>query len=76
MLSENFTAAAFPVHADTISRSGLTKRELIAAMAMQGILANHWCQNDFKNNIEALEDESTAKQAVLFADALLIELEK
>jgi hypothetical protein len=41
---------------------GLTKRELFAAMAMQGLMAN--C------------DKGTAKRAVAIADALLDELER
>lgn len=45
--------------------SGLTKRELIAAMALQGLLAN--------SDIAA---DKTAKLAVKQADALLKELEK
>jgi hypothetical protein len=55
---------------------GLTKREQIAAMALQGILANHWCQNDFKNNIVAMDYAETAQQAIGYADALLAELTK
>lgn len=73
---ENREAPAYPVHADTISGIGLTKRELIAAMALQGILSNHWRLNDYKNNIDAMGAEMAGKQAVLYADALLIELEK
>lgn len=42
---------------------GLTKREYFAAMAMQGLLAN-------------TTDGPTVKQAVLFADAIMAELEK
>lgn len=56
--------------------TGLSKREYIAAMAMHGILANHWCQNDFKDNIHAMSPDETAYQAVMFADELLKELKK
>lgn len=55
---------------------GLTKREYFAAMAMQGILANHWCQNDFNNNIKALSPEEVSNQSILYADALLNQLDK
>lgn len=51
-------------------------RDEIAAMAMQGILANHWCQNDFKTDIHALGHEHVAKQAIGYANALLQELSK
>jgi hypothetical protein len=70
---ENKDKPAFPAEAKL---QGLTKREKIAAMAMQGILANHWCQNEYGNNIHALGHEHAAKQAVGYADALLKELEK
>ena len=49
------------------SSGGLTKREYIAAMAMQGMLSNHY------NRRFA---ELTAKNAVKYADELLEELEK
>ena len=48
----------------------LTKREMFAAMAMQGILANPNTQGD-----EALI-EAAAPVMVRFADALIAELEK
>lgn len=48
---------------------GLTKRELIAAMAMQGILAN----SEFLRNHK---DADIHKAAVFNADALLKELSK
>jgi hypothetical protein len=49
------------------SAGGLSKRELFAGMAMQGLLASgpHDC-----------EAAGIAHDAVLFADALLAELEK
>ena len=56
---------AFAAVADGWTQCGLTKRELFAAMAMQGILAR---------------DEGTKRgllvDAVRFADALLAELAK
>lgn len=48
---------------------GLTRRELFAAMAMQGALAS-WPEHG------RLEPEATARCAVSFADALLKELSK
>lgn len=47
---------------------GLTKRELIAAMALQGMLANHLIIDTYAHNI-------MANEAVNFADALLTSLE-
>ena len=58
---------AYPVPEDnllsngTYNNSGLTKRELIAAMAMQGLIAANY----------HVEYEDAAKHAVLHADALL-----
>jgi len=72
-LQENKEAAAFPVHADTITRTGLTKRELIASMAMQGLMAVNE-KGDFDTNDACIVE--AAKLAVFAADALLKELEK
>jgi len=44
---------------------GLTKREVLAALAMQGLLAN-----SFRN------EKSIAEEAVTYADNLIAELEK
>ena len=49
------------------SEGGLTKRELLAAMAMQGMVSN----TDISGN-----EEEFALYAVKQADALLVELEK
>ena len=46
---------------------GLTKRELFAAMAMQGMLADHTCD---------AEPDAFAEVAVNYADALIAELNK
>lgn len=48
---------------------GLTKRELFAAMAMQGIINN-------PHRIAGLTYEDTVTDAVNYADALIAELEK
>lgn len=61
---------AFPVVIDGIATTdniGLTKRELIAAMAMQGFLS---CKDTM------LREAFVAQCAVALADALLAELEK
>lgn len=71
----NTNDPAFP-HIDSICgtlpegdclRPGLTKRELFAAMAMQGMLANPEKCSVYKE---------VAEVAVLFADNLLAELAK
>jgi hypothetical protein len=59
---------AFPV-ADS-HWTGLTKREYIAAAALQGLLANPYLRED--NN---LADYSFAKEAVRQADDLIAELQ-
>lgn len=48
---------------------GLKNRELIAAMAMQGLLSNN-------EAILGLDISGLARTSVLYADALVIELEK
>lgn len=53
--------------AETVPR--LTKRELFAAMAMQGILSS-WPENT------RLIPEKTASTSIAFADSLLAELAK
>lgn len=52
---------------DTRYCYGLSKREFFAALAMQGLLANH---------IDNVDVASAVSCAVLSADALLAELEK
>lgn len=57
---------------EAITVPGLTKRELFAAMALQGICASHDREDGaFRQNIDAM-----AVCAVRSADALLDELEK
>lgn len=51
--------------------TGLTKRELIAAMAMQGMLAGTEDENTFPGN-----QSWYAKHAIEFADELLKQLEQ
>lgn len=54
--------SAFPAH------PGLTKRELLSAMAMQGLLAN---TEDGYSSINMLVHDAT-----VYADALIAELQK
>ncbi len=63
---------AFPIPGDDeyIRWLGLTKRELFAAMAMQGVLANP------VEHLASAPREDIAGWAVEFADALLDELAK
>jgi hypothetical protein len=72
--------AAFPV-LDTNSvgtlclrETGLTKRELIAAMAMQSLSTPHYSER--RGRMEGLEPVATAEAAIEYADALLAELAK
>ena len=66
--NQNSTEPAYPTNFEGYPESfGLTKRELFAAMAMQGILS----ANDFQGN-----DGQLVKTAVTFADKLLEELAK
>ena len=61
---------AFPIHGPLFA-TGLTKRELFAAMAMQGILANP-CRQTSTSETYA----EAAIDGVRYADALLAELAK
>jgi hypothetical protein len=49
-----------------VNEIGLTKRELFAAMAMQGMLSHGWCNGN---------DPYTVKAAIDIADLLLAALE-
>jgi len=62
----NGNDAAYPFQVDTGQvTGGITKRELFAAMAMQGILADSNATGEFKK---------VARLAVFHADALIDEL--
>ena len=57
------------------TEGGLTKRELAAMLALQGMAAGpYWCENFVASKPDFLE--SVAHTAVLAADALLAELSK
>jgi hypothetical protein len=55
---------------------GLTKRELFAAMAMQGLLANPRLPDMQANTGERATERVISEQCVEFADALLTALKE
>lgn len=65
----DYSESAFPVAASDYMKyvPGLTKRELFAAMALQGILANYGRMGS---------REQYAQEAVMHADLLIAELAK
>lgn len=74
---DNKNRPAFPIDEETTDRinsridiySGLTKLELAAIKAMQGILASY-------NGVEWLDEKRVAQKSIEYAKALLEELEK
>lgn len=79
MSMENKDKPAFPIVGTAFSdrHEGLTKREYIAAMAMQGILSGTSKYDDrYHVNGGYLHFEFVATVAVSMADALLQELSK
>ena len=64
----------FPDYWTTIE--GETLLHKWSAMAMQGILANHWCRDDFNGQTAAVSFDLVAKQSVQYAKALITELNK
>jgi hypothetical protein len=76
-MSDNPTASAFACVAygqegNGHFEPGLTKRELIAAMCLQGMLANDWQGYAVRDP----ECEAMATAAVNYAEALLDKLKK
>lgn len=73
MSTENANQPAFPQQPnDNPVLQGLSKRELIAAMAMQGLLANpNWFKMISDNN-----NTTVAKVSTNIADTLLTHLQK
>jgi hypothetical protein len=59
---------AYPLAADHGLQEGLTKRELFAAMAMQGLIGTFDARQD--------TDRSLANASVIIADALIAALSK
>lgn len=80
-MSANGERLAFPFDAGAIRQTGLTKRELIAAMAMQGLLSNPGGPVQ-ASNVSGWQSTTNcsrgdvANESVQFADALLAELAK
>jgi hypothetical protein len=63
---------AFPIRwGDGTTDIGLTKRELFAAMAMQGMMAT-----SAHERTRGITEHGMAKGAVIIADALIAELAK
>ena len=77
---ENGNRPANPVNAPDVCNLeiGLTKRELLAGMAMQGLLArNGWCDRiSREEKSEASLANSLARASVIMGDKLPEELEK
>lgn len=63
---------AFPVNDNGLIKYGLTKREYFAGLAMQGYIAAH----AHPQALNPPEEEKAATHAVLYADALIAELNK
>jgi hypothetical protein len=59
-----------------ITTGGLTKREYFAAMALQGILSNKSLAMYNGGQIVAVGEELIEEAAVIYADALIRELNK
>lgn len=83
----NANEPAFPWEASPGNQKnlGLTKRELLAAMAMQGLLANYEAQRQICNTDPRYQQQADGEfnfadviaiNSREFADALLAELEK
>jgi len=82
---ENKDQPAFPTQNSNSASGelvgGLTKREYIAAMAMQGILASLNCEQNGGNGIYHVNDgwvdiNRVSKEAISCADELLNQLSK
>jgi len=73
---KNGNTPAYPLQAERHDPVwGLTKREMFAMAAMQGMLANSHVGQGFKP-FSHMTDEEIAQWSVKQADALLAELEK
>lgn len=68
---ENKDKPAHPVQTGFgVLDTGLTKRELIASMALQGVLSGYWGNQ----SLAEVMPDYIAQEAVAYADALLEEL--
>lgn len=72
---ENKDRPAYPASEEThtIGTHGMSKREIIAAMAMQGLIANGWFGKD-ASDTSLFKDR--AERAIKHADELLKQLDK
>jgi hypothetical protein len=61
---------------NTAIYKGLSKREYMATMAMQGLASTHSKMEQYSVNVGCVDVEEIAKESVALADALLAELEK
>lgn len=68
----NGNEPANPIKDSGFYRLGLTKREYLAGLAMQGLLT----RSNGNPQLGIIEGERIAEESVLMADALLIELRK
>ena len=69
MVEKHFCEMAFPMHVPDLKRvvTGLSRRQLFAAMAMQGMISS--------GKFGSLK-EGVAHIAIEYADALIVELNK
>lgn len=66
-----FASVAYGPCGESHGQDGLTKRELFAAMAMQGVLANEFMIKAIGDMHKKDNEKITANVAVLYADALI-----
>ena len=71
----NYPVKNEPGGSDVTIYTGLTKREHFAGLAMQGFIANSKTLTDMLLH-ESKPEETVAEGALMFADALLKELDK
>ncbi len=64
------------VYGNVHSKGGLTKREYIAAIAMQGLLANPEWMKEYKGEKYLMQDSIVSEIACKQADSLIQQLNK
>lgn len=78
-MTQNSTTPIFPCNSQ-LDYGGLTKREWLAGLAMQGLLSNYEARVKICNTDPRYNDENFAEvvaiNSVEFADALLKQLDK
>lgn len=72
---KNSELPAFPI-SGVIIYTGLTKREKLAAMAMQGLLTRVPNREIYETDLGILESKRIADESVIMADTLLKALEE